>query len=274
MLTRRAMLSGLMCLAAAPALANTGGSRKVAAKPRGRIDAVIDISHSTVVRDFTLAREKSHILGVIHKASEGGDWRDPAYAQRRAQAEKAGLLWGAYHFGTHQYPGAAQAAMFLATAKPGPTTLIALDLELNELNPGNSMTLHQAEEFVHAVFAATGRYPLIYTNAAWAEGKPAGRGGHSLRGRIGPHSILAQCPLWLGDYRTEPEVPTAWKGKGWHFWQYAGDTEDGGPREARVRGVWGIERCDRNLFRGDAVALGRFWKQEAGRPASRLVRRG
>jgi len=261
-----------MCLAAVPAAANVGGSRQAAAKVRARLDAVIDISHSTVVRDFALAREKSHILGVIHKASEGGDWRDPAYAQRRSQAERAGLLWGAYHFGTHQYSGADQAKMFLTAAQAGPTTLLALDLELNELNPANSMTLHQAEDFVRAVRAATGRYPLIYTNAAWAEGKPMGGTGHSLRGRIGPRSILANCPLWLGDYRTEPEVPTAWKGKGWHFWQYAGDTEDGGPRGARVRGVWGVERCDRNLFRGDATALSRFWKQEAGRP-NRLAER-
>jgi lysozyme len=252
MLTRRTVLSGLIGLLAMPSVA----------KASPRADVVIDISYMTTVKDFTLARRKSNILGVIHKASEGGDWRDPVYARRRAQAEAAGLLWGAYHFGTRQFSGKEQAHTFLDTARPGPSTLLALDLELNELNPANTMHLHQAEEFVHTVFAATGRYPLLYTSAAWANGRPMGQPPRSLGGPITPHSILANCPLWLGDYRSQPEVPGAWKGKGWHFWQYAGD---GGPRSGRTRGVWGIERCDRNLFRGDAAALERYWRHEAGR---------
>jgi lysozyme len=146
---------------------------------------------------------------------------------------------------------------------------MALDLEFNEDNPGNTMLLHQAEEFVHAVFAATGRYPMIYVNAAWADGKPMGDSGRRLgAGGITPKSVLANCPLWLADYRTTPELPNAWKGKGWHFWQYAGDTEQCGPRCRRVRTVSGVVRCDRNMFHGDAVALGRFWKSEGGRLAA------
>jgi lysozyme len=230
----------------------------------GRLDAVIDISHNTTVNDFELARKRSNILGVLHKASEGGDWQDPMYAQRRVKAEAAGLLWGAYHYGTRQYPGGRQAANFLAAARPGPNTLMALDLEFNEENPSNTMQLHQAEDFVRAVVAATGRHPLIYTSAAWADGKPAGR-GHTLGGRITEKSVLVHCPLWLADYRSQPEVPTAWRHKGWHFWQYAGDTEDGGPRGRRVRTVSGIERCDRNIFRGDLADLLRFWKSEASK---------
>lgn len=259
------VLAGLLSLAATPAIA--GHRPKAAAKPSGHVDAVIDISHMTTVNDFALARKKSHILGVIHKASEGGDWRDPAYAHRRKEAAAAGLLWGAYHFGTRQYSGAEQARLFLSAAKPGPDTLMALDLEFNDQNPSNTMQLHQAEDFVRTVLAATGRRPLIYTTAAWADGEPAGGTHHSLGGRITGHSILSHCPLWLADYRSEPEVPEAWKGKGWHFWQYAGDTEDGGPRGHRVRSVWGVERCDRNLFRGDAATLSHFWKKEAGRVA-------
>jgi lysozyme len=232
----------------------------VTTKSGGKLDAVIDISHMTTVSDFSLARKKSHILGVVHKASEGGDWRDPLYAKRRLEADAAGLLWGAYHFGTHQYSGAQQAANFLGAARPGPTTLMALDLEFNDQNPSNTMQLRQAEDFVRTVLDATGRHPLIYTNAAWADGKPAGDSGRSLGGRVTDRSILVHCPLWLADYRLEPQVPAAWRQKGWHLWQYAGDTEDGGPRGRRVRSVWGVQRCDRNLFRGDAAALARFWK--------------
>lgn len=259
------MLAGLLSFAATPvAFAKTHPHAPAATKPHEKLDAVIDISHMTTVSDFSLARKRSNILGVIHKASEGGDFRDPLYAKRRAQAEAAGLLWGAYHFGTHQYSGAQQASLFLSAAKPGPATLLALDLEFNEGNPSNTMQLKQAEDFVQAVFAATNRHPLIYISSSWADGKPMGNGKRSLGGGVTERSILSHCPLWLADYRSEPQLPRAWRGKGWHFWQYAGDTEDGGPRGRRVRSVSGVERCDRNLFRGDAAALSRFWK-EAGR---------
>ena len=73
------------------------------------LDAVIDISRGVTVSDFRRVRQ-SNILGVIHKASEGGDYADSAYAQRRPQAEAAGLLWGAYHYGTGEYSGEDQAA--------------------------------------------------------------------------------------------------------------------------------------------------------------------
>ena len=79
------------------------------------LDAVIDISHNVRVSDFSLIR-KHDILAVIHKSTEGGDWIDPSYADRRVQAESAGLLWGAYHFGTRQYSGARQAQSFLMSA--------------------------------------------------------------------------------------------------------------------------------------------------------------
>ena len=141
---------------------------------------MIDISHNVRVSDFNLVR-KSDILAVIHKATEGGDWIDPSYADRRVQAESAGLLWGAYHFGTRQYSGTRQAQAFLAVTRPSPRTLIALDFELNDYNPNNTMTLPQAEEFVHVVQQATGRLPMVYTHAGWANGLISGRRGVRLR---------------------------------------------------------------------------------------------
>jgi lysozyme len=84
-------------------------------------------------------------------------------------------LWGGYHFGTRQYSGERQAAAFLSACQPGPSTLMALDLEPNDANPRNTMTLPQAEAFVLAVHRATGRLPLVYTHPAWANGERYGR---------------------------------------------------------------------------------------------------
>ena len=74
----------------------------------------------------------------------------------------AGLLWGGYHFGTRQYSGVEQARVFLSAAQPGPSTLLALDVEPNERNPRNTMQVSQAEAFVQTIYQATGRLPLVY----------------------------------------------------------------------------------------------------------------
>lgn len=226
----------------------------------GKLDAVIDISHLVEVTDFGLVRHSGNILGIVHKASEGGDWVDPLYAVRRPEAEAADLLWGAYHFGTHQYSGEEQARAFLAAAQPGPATVMALDFEPNEQHPSNSMRLDQAEAFVRTVYAVTGRLPLIYTHPAWANGETYGTAGLSLGEAVGPESILARCELWLADYREEPELPMAWADRGWRLWQYTGNaTADDDAYGSTSRLVAGVDRCDRNLFAGDAPGLYRFW---------------
>jgi lysozyme len=274
MISRRTLLGGVAGLTV-PAVTGCASRQpqvpapSLAQVPPGRgaagLDAVIDLSHMVTVSDFSLVRRRSNILGVIHKATEGGDWIDPSYGPRRSQAEAAGLLWGAYHFGTRQYPGERQAATFLAVAQPGPSTLIALDFEPNDVNPRNTMTLTQAEAFVHTVYRATGRLPLVYTHAHWANGGPSGRGRVRLREPISPGSILARCDLWLADYRDEPEVPYAWAERGWRLWQYAGDETAANAAYGTVpRAVEGVSHCDRNLFAGDAPALHRFWKDRAG----------
>ena len=281
MISRRGFFGGLAGLSA-PALAGCG-SRQAPTQARAAayypppvqdgtpswrpevagLDAVIDISHNVSVSDFRAVR-RANILAVIHKTTEGGDWIDPSYAPRRAEAEASGLLWGGYHFGTRQYTGARQAATFLKAVQPTPTTLLALDFEPNDYNPANTMSTRQAEEFVHTVYQATGRFPVVYTHAAWANGERSGRRGIRLQEPINPTSILARCDLWLADPRESPELPYAWSNRGWRLWQYvanesAADVAYGGVSRA----IPGITHCDRNLFSGDANALYRFWGRQS-----------
>ncbi len=222
------------------------------------LDAVIDVSENVSVSDFRLVR-RSGILAVIHKASEGDVYADGACAPRRAEAEAAGLLWGTYHFGKGDSSGAQQAAFFLAASRPGPRTLLALDLEANEGDPSNSMTLDQAEAFVQAVAQATGRLPVVYVHPTWANGDPL-PSGPSFGARITPDSILARCGLWVADYHDSPEIPQAWAASGWRLWQYAGDESARHPAYGQTRIVQGVSQCDRNLFNGTAAALYQFWR--------------
>ena len=271
MVSRRVVFGGGL---ASLALAGCGGQQPVARRggdvyidhpptgPTG-LDAVIDISHGVTVSDFAAVR-RSGILAIIHKATEGGDFVDKSYAIRRPQAEQAGLLWGAYHFGTRQYSGSDQAMAFLSVVRPGPSTLIALDLEPNDGNPRNTMTLPQAEAFVQVVRQQTGRLPLLYTHPQWANGQKYGRRGLSLGQPVQPGSLLARCDLWLADYREQPEIPWAWADRGWKLWQYAADqTATDVAYGSQARAVAGVAYCDRNLFAGDANALYRFWNSRA-----------
>jgi len=219
--------------------------------PQG-LDAVIDISAHSTVSDFRLVRA-SNILAVVHKASEGDFYADPKCVERRSQAEAAGLLWGAYHFGKGDAAGAQQAAFFLESSRPGPKTLLALDIEPNEGDPSNSMTLEQAEAFVQAVASATGRLPLVYVHPTWANGGM----------RITPSSILARCGLWVVDYHEAPTIPRAWAKSGWRLWQYASDEYAGRRARGRNRTIQGVNRFDRNLFNGDVAGLHRFWNAAA-----------
>ncbi len=270
MITRRTVLTSLAAATTAGC-----GSRQAPPPPRNYpiappppdrasqgLDSVIDISHQVTVSDFRRVRQ-SNILAVIHKATEGGDYVDRSYAVRRPQAEAAGLLWGAYHFGTRQFSGARQAASFLAVAQPGQRTLMALDLEVNDPNPRNSMTLDQAESFVQTVAHATGRLPLVYVHPTWANGNPLPRSGYRLGATITPDSILARCDLWVADYHDSPEVPLAWAGRGWRLWQYAGDESENNPAYGATSTVAGVTHCDRNLFAGDTSELFRYWTGRA-----------
>lgn len=264
MISRRATLTGMTALPTVAACsskqtASYSSSSSSGYPARAGLDAVIDISHNVRVSDFNLVR-RSNILGVIHKASEGGDWFDPSYTSRRRQAEAAGLLWGSYHFGTRQYSGEQQAAAFLSITQPGPNTLMALDLEPNEGNPRNTMRLAQAEAFVLAIHRATGRLPIVYTHPKWANGVRYGRAGMTLDAPVTSSSVVGRCDLWLADYREEPEVPFAWADRGWRLWQYVADERESDAAYGTVsRAVRGLDFCDRNLFAGDAAALPRFW---------------
>ena len=77
----------------------------------------------------------------------------PTRRVRRATPAGRGgrIAVGHLSFRHRAISGAQQAAFFLAVSRPGPRTLLALDLEANEDNPSNSMRLEQAEAFVQAV---------------------------------------------------------------------------------------------------------------------------
>jgi lysozyme len=97
------------------------------------VNAVVDTSHWDRDIDFQ-AVAGSGVLGIMQKATQGQLNIDPTYASNRIKATHAGLLWGAYHFGTGD-EGVRQAEHFLAVIGDYRNVLLALDFEQNPTGP-------------------------------------------------------------------------------------------------------------------------------------------
>lgn len=201
---------------------------------------VIDISHGDGVLNFAAARSAG-LVGVIHKATTGQTGRDDSYRDRREAAGAAGLLWGAYHWGTAR-PVADQVENFLTWAKPDDQTLVALDFEQTV---GNQMTLDMAREFLQAIEDQIGRKAVLY-------------GGGLLKSVLGSQkdAFLGSHRLWLAQYGSQPNVQASWSS--YWLWQYT-DGESG-PEPRQVPGIPGDGkgRLDCDHFLGtdeDLVAL-------------------
>lgn len=202
------------------------------------INVVVDISHHNGNVDLNKAKQ-SGILGVIHKATQGVGMFDSRYQTNRQKAQAAGLLWGAYHFGT-KANGAAQADFFLSKADADSQTLLVLDYEPN----GNStMTLDQARAFVSRVNEVTGRFPGLYS-------------GNLIKEQLGGQPvdpILSQCFLWIAQYGPQPKnIPQTWPS--WTLWQYTDGVAGPSPHS-----VDGIGPCDRDQFNGTVEQLQKLW---------------
>jgi lysozyme len=201
------------------------------------LNGVIDISHHNGNVNLKKAAEDG-IFGVIQKATQGQTGVDPTFKTNRTKAKDAGLLFGAYHFGTGS-DGLRQADNFLTTVGDVSNTVLVLDFEPNPTGP--TMSLEEARSFVTHVKEKTGRFPGFYS-------------GHFIKEKLGTSTdpVLSQCWFWLAQYGPTAVVPPNWET--YTLWQYT----DGafGPEPHKVNG---IGRCDRDKFNGTEQALRNFW---------------
>jgi lysozyme len=180
---------------------------------------VVDIYHSDNVSSFQRVADAG-VWGIIHKATTGGTGKDSAYANRRQSALDAGLLWGAYHWGTNA-DLSLQVDNFLSVAQPEETTLVALDFEETE---GNQMTLDQARAFLTTVGDALGRKPVLYCGGLFKTEM-----ADTVDAFFGSHR------LWLAQYGSNPVAQASWET--YWLWQYTDSLTGLAPN--RVDGIPG-----------------------------------
>ncbi|MEY2489314.1 MAG: lysozyme [Verrucomicrobiota bacterium] len=229
-------------------------------------NSVVNLSHYDLMRPDFARMKTEGIVGVIHEATYPRSVRDSYYGTRQNAATRAGLLWGAYHFGDATDP-IRQAEFFLNAVESqwrGPSLrpggiLLVLDFEKNGHYPGGTMRVDQAVTFVDRIHQRTGRYPGLYCSEYRLRQVLFGPKVTAAQRRI-----LSNCWLWIANYHFEPRNTAPWSR--WSLWQYTGDGVCDLPRASYPKGVANIKNAERNIFRGNAVALEAFWQEHAWNP--------
>lgn len=157
-----------------------------------------DVSHHQGALDLRRAKEAG-LKFLYHKATEGTSVKDNEYDDRRTQAKRSGVPFGAYHFARPEGTDAvAEARYFIDWASPLPGDLIpCLDLEDSAAyrRMGHRATKEWAARFSAEVKRLTGVLPVLY--CPWDLGLPNVR--------------------WVPRYNnsnTPPEIP-------WDIWQFS-----------------------------------------------------
>lgn len=118
---------------------------------------------------------------------------DDKYALHYANARKAGLVVGAYHFGTGRSAVPAQVKAFLNAG--GQADLLCLDLEADSV----PMTQENAQAFIASVKATGRKCGLYHSDAGYPE--------------------IGEDFRWVADWGAKPTHPFV-------FWQYRGAPMD------------------------------------------------
>lgn len=161
---------------------------------------------------------KSGVKWAYVKATEGTSYRNPYFAQQYGGSYDAGMIRGAYHFGTPDTAGgAAQADYFVdhggAWSKDGRTLPGVLDIEYNPYGATcygrtSSQMVSWIRDFLNRYKQRTGRHATVYTSTNWWKQCTGNYSGFG-----------ASNPLWIARYAsTVGPLPAGW---GFHtMWQY------------------------------------------------------
>ncbi|QRV88209.1 lysozyme [Ceratobasidium sp. AG-Ba] len=187
------------------------GMKRAPTGPQG-----IDVSGYQPGIDWNAVKANGIEFAYV-KATQGTTYTSPEFANQYNGAYNVGIIRGAYHFAEPaSSSGADQANYFLQNggswSNDGKTLPGALDLEgLDGVECGLSGApmVNWIKEFVDTYYAATTRYPVIYTRTNWwidCTGNSDAFGANS--------------PLWIARYGdVVGDLPAGWST--WTIWQYS-----------------------------------------------------
>ena len=205
-----ALLASRSALVLGVASALAGCGRDAPPSP-GCVARGIDVSRHQDVIDWP-AVARAGIAFAWIKATEGGDYLDPAFRRNWSLAGAAGVRRGAYHFVYWCRPAVDQARWFAMNVPDDPDALPpVLDVEWNpgsKTCPGTvpaAEALAEMRTILVAMERATGRRPIIYAPRDFFAEVMVG--------------ALADYPLWVRGLG--PTLPAEYAGRRWQVRQYS-----------------------------------------------------
>lgn len=172
----------------------------------------IDISKYQGDEVDSMSKNKDSLKFIICKATEGITYTDPDFNNNWKMISEKGYLKGAYHFYRSNDDAKPQADNFLNAIANIKNTDIPpiVDFEEGSIDSSQSKTDIKTTllDFLGIIEKQTGRKPIIYTNM-------------NTSNTYLDSSDFSNYPLWVANYTDEvkPDLPNAWKDKGWSFWQ-------------------------------------------------------
>lgn len=173
-------------------------------------ELVPDVSHWQKAIDFAKMASQ-RIRHVIMKATQGVNFKDPAFERNRLGAETAGLGWIPYHYFVPNLDPIVQARWFAASV---PDWSLAADAPVADVEQSTGIPAGYAGkllQFLTAVEQRTGMRPTIYTRSSYWK------------------LYLSAAVLWADSYRlmvahyTEssgPLVCAPWDPYNWYMHQF------------------------------------------------------
>ena len=173
-------------------------------------DSVIGVDISSYQADVDMEKLKEQNIEFVYiKATEGTTIRDEKFATNWANAKKAGLPSGAYHFFSYDTPGDTQAQNFIKTVGDDlkGRLLPVVDVEYygdKEKNPPEKEdVVRELTVFLKALEEKYGIKPMIYTRSEIYDKYL--------------QDFSGEYKMWMSSLYT----PLSWNYHGdWYIWQY------------------------------------------------------
>ena len=173
-------------------------------------NSTIGVDLSSYQADVDMQKLKEQNIAFVYmKATEGSTHQDEKFAANWANAQKADLPSGAYHFFSYDTPGSSQAENYINTVGDDlkGRLLPVVDVEYygdkKENPPAKEDVIRELTVFLNTLEAHYGVKPMIYTGA-------------DIYNQY-LQDFSGEYKMWISSLYT----PLSWNYKGdWYIWQY------------------------------------------------------